>query len=62
MASLKALLSAPFHQFIHKDFHEAVAKMTFTDASLFLVKSHAPCQAYYDLSLLPCYCFKHTLI
>ncbi|XP_065618442.1 alpha-dioxygenase PIOX [Quercus suber] len=37
MASLKALLSAPFHQFIHKDFHEAVAKMTFTDASLFLI-------------------------
>ncbi|XP_075651999.1 alpha-dioxygenase PIOX-like [Castanea sativa] len=37
MASLKALLSAPFHQFIHKDFHEAVAKMTLTDASLFLI-------------------------
>lgn len=64
MASLKALLSAPFHQFIHKDFHEAVAKMTLTDASLFLVKS----MLLVKLIMTYLYChvivstFKYTLI
>ncbi|KAB1211729.1 Alpha-dioxygenase 1 [Morella rubra] len=37
MASIKALLAEPFHRFIHKDFHEAVAKMTLIDRFLFLI-------------------------
>ncbi|XP_010254457.1 PREDICTED: alpha-dioxygenase 1-like [Nelumbo nucifera] len=37
MASLKSLLGAPFHGFIHKDFHQVVARMTLLDKLLFLV-------------------------
>ncbi|OVA03708.1 heme peroxidase [Macleaya cordata] len=37
MASIKALISAPFHHFIHKDFHEVVATMTLLDRLLFLI-------------------------
>ncbi|KAF9626320.1 hypothetical protein IFM89_032169 [Coptis chinensis] len=37
MASIKALLNAPFHHFIHSDFHEVVARMTITDKFLFLI-------------------------
>ncbi|XP_059451714.1 alpha-dioxygenase PIOX-like [Corylus avellana] len=37
MTSLRVLLTAPFHRFIHDDFHEAVAKMTLIDAFLFLI-------------------------
>jgi hypothetical protein len=37
MTSLRVILTAPFHRFIHEDFHEAVAKMTLIDAFLFLV-------------------------
>ncbi|KAK9119637.1 hypothetical protein Scep_017730 [Stephania cephalantha] len=37
MASIKALLMAPFHRFIHKDFHELIAKMTLLDRFLFLI-------------------------
>nr|GMD54091.1 alpha-dioxygenase 1 [Ipomoea batatas]GMD56971.1 alpha-dioxygenase 1 [Ipomoea batatas] len=36
MASLKAVLLAPFHNFIHKDFHEVVDRMTLLDKLLFL--------------------------
>ncbi|KAE8021580.1 hypothetical protein FH972_007457 [Carpinus fangiana] len=37
MTSLRVILTAPFHRFIHEDFHEAVAKMTLIDAFLFLI-------------------------
>ena len=37
MASIRSLLKTLFDQFIHKDFHEAVSKMTLIDAFLFLV-------------------------
>ncbi|KAJ7974524.1 alpha-dioxygenase 1-like [Quillaja saponaria] len=37
MSSLKTLVTAPLHHFIHKDFHEAVSKMTLIDAFLFLI-------------------------
>ena len=37
MASIRSLLKTLFDQFIHKDFHEAVANMTLIDAFLFLV-------------------------
>ena len=35
--SVKAVLVAPFHNFIHKDFHEVVKRMTLVDKLLFLV-------------------------
>ncbi|OVA03706.1 heme peroxidase [Macleaya cordata] len=37
MASIKALISAPFHHFIHIDFHEVVTRMTLLDKLLFLI-------------------------
>ncbi|KAF8399301.1 hypothetical protein HHK36_015166 [Tetracentron sinense] len=37
MAQIKALLTAPFHHFIHKDFHGVVARMTLIDSFLFLI-------------------------
>ncbi|KAK4603773.1 hypothetical protein RGQ29_012326 [Quercus rubra] len=37
MASIRSLLKTLLDQFIHKDFHEAVAKMTLIDAFLFLI-------------------------
>ncbi|XP_071913043.1 alpha-dioxygenase PIOX isoform X1 [Coffea arabica] len=35
--SVKAVLVAPFHNFIHKDFHEVVKRMTLVDKLLFLI-------------------------
>ncbi|KAI3882878.1 hypothetical protein MKX03_013669 [Papaver bracteatum] len=37
MASIKALFSAPFLHFIHKDLHQVVATMTLVDRLLFLI-------------------------
>ncbi|XP_058186744.1 alpha-dioxygenase PIOX [Rhododendron vialii] len=37
MASIKAILLAPLHHFIHQDFHQVVAKMTLIDRLLFLI-------------------------
>lgn len=37
MSSIRAPLTAAFHRFVQKDFHEAVAKMTLIDAFLFLI-------------------------
>ncbi|KAA8530266.1 hypothetical protein F0562_004975 [Nyssa sinensis] len=37
MSSIKAILIAPLHHFIHKDFHEVVARMTLIDGLLFLI-------------------------
>ncbi|XP_042521058.1 alpha-dioxygenase 1-like isoform X2 [Macadamia integrifolia] len=37
MASLQALLSAPFNHFIHGDFHWVVSRMTLLDKLLFLI-------------------------
>ncbi|KAF5457224.1 hypothetical protein F2P56_021340 [Juglans regia] len=37
MASIRALITEPFHRLIHNDFHETVAKMTLVDRLLFLI-------------------------
>ncbi|GMP29179.1 hypothetical protein CsSME_00004397 [Camellia sinensis var. sinensis] len=37
MEFIKAILMAPLHHCIHRDFHEAVAKMTLIDKFLFLI-------------------------
>ncbi|KAH7846780.1 hypothetical protein Vadar_018062 [Vaccinium darrowii] len=37
MESIKSILMAPLHHFIHKDFHEVVARMTLIDRLLFLI-------------------------
>ncbi|KAI8533762.1 hypothetical protein RHMOL_Rhmol10G0034200 [Rhododendron molle] len=37
MASVKSILLAPLHRFIHEDFHQIVAKMTLIDRLLFLI-------------------------
>ncbi|XP_059670197.1 alpha-dioxygenase PIOX-like [Cornus florida] len=37
MESIKGILVAPLRQFIHKDFHEVVARMTLIDRLLFLI-------------------------
>ncbi|MGR2462639.1 hypothetical protein ACUX4R_27665, partial [Salmonella enterica] len=35
--TIRALITKILHHYIHKDFHEAVAKMTIIDAFLFLI-------------------------
>ncbi|CAA2973266.1 alpha-dioxygenase 1-like, partial [Olea europaea subsp. europaea] len=37
MELIKSILLKPFHSFIHKDFHEVVARMTLMDRFIFLI-------------------------